>query len=210
MRLKSWATQHPVAAYIVLALAWSFSIWSLLFLVIAPGGMVHNPPPTALLIAAVGGVGPSFSGLVLTRLLYGRAGSAALTARLRHWRVGWWWLALLAIPALTALMPLLRWLLGYAVDGRAMLNLIVPGLGLGLLAGLMEEFGWRGFLLPHLLKRHSPLSGHVAGWGDLGRAMARLCRLFRPGRQGAGFLAAGAPAGPWPAHGLVAAADLGL
>ena len=100
MRLKSWATPHPVAAYLVLALAWSFSIWSLLFLVIAPGGMVRNPPSAALLIAVVGGVGPSLSGRVLTRYLYGRAGSAALKARLRHWRVGWWWLALLVIPAL--------------------------------------------------------------------------------------------------------------
>jgi membrane protease YdiL (CAAX protease family) len=38
-----------------------------------------------------------------------------------------------------------------------MLALLGPGIALGLTAGLMEEFGWRGFLLPHLLKRHSPL-----------------------------------------------------
>ena len=58
---------------------------------------------------------------------------------------------------ITALTPLLRWAAGYPVDTSAMLNLLGPGIALGLTAGLMEEFGWRGFLLPHLLKRHSPL-----------------------------------------------------
>jgi membrane protease YdiL (CAAX protease family) len=41
---------------------------------------------------------------------------------------------------------------------------------LGITAGLMEEFGWRGFLLPHLLQRYRPfvatlLTGLV--WGGL-------------------------------------------
>jgi membrane protease YdiL (CAAX protease family) len=51
-----------------------------------------------------------------------------------------------------------------------MLSLLGPGLGLGLTAGLMEELGWRGFLLPHLLKRYSPLvSSLLVGliWGGL-------------------------------------------
>ena len=85
-------------------------------------------------------------------------------------RVGGWWFALLVIPAVTALTPLARWLAGYPVDAAAMLSLLGPGLALGLTAGLMEEFGWRGFLLPHLLKRFSPfvatlLLGLV--WGGL-------------------------------------------
>ena len=63
-----------------------------------------------------------------------------LGARLRFGPVGGWWLALLIIPCISALTPLLRSIAGHAVDGRAMLGLIVPGLGLGLAAGLMEEF----------------------------------------------------------------------
>jgi uncharacterized protein len=167
---KIWITRHPIPAYVLLTIVWSWSIWSLLFLIIGPGGLTHDPPPLSFLIAVAGGLGPSLSGLLLTRLIYGRAGMKALGVRLRHGRVGRWWLALLIIPCITAITPLLRWTAGHAVDGRAMLVLIVPGLGLGLVAGLMEEFGWRGFLLPHLLKRYSPLvSALLVGliWGGL-------------------------------------------
>jgi membrane protease YdiL (CAAX protease family) len=122
------------------------------------------------LFVVVGGFGPSFSGVLLTWLIYGREGLRNLLGRLRHGLVGCWWLALLIIPCITAMTPLLRWIAGYPVDSRAMLGLIGPGLGLGLIAGLMEEGGWRGFLLPHLLKRHSPfvatlLTGLI--WGGL-------------------------------------------
>jgi membrane protease YdiL (CAAX protease family) len=156
---------------VLFTLAWSYSIWSLLFLVIEPGGLLHNPPPVSFLFVVAGGFGPSLSGLLCTWLIYGREGMQALGARLRNWQVGRWWLALLIIPGVTALTPLLRWLAGYDVDTSAMLALIGPGLGLGLTAGLMEEIGWRGFLLPHLLKRYSPLVSTlllgIVIWGGL-------------------------------------------
>ena len=123
------------------------------------------------MFVVVGGFGPSLSGLLCTWLIYGREGIQALGARLRNWQVGRWWLALLIIPGITALTPLLRWLAGYEVDASAMLALLGPGLGLGLTAGLMEEIGWRGFLLPHLLKRYSPLVATlllgIVIWGGL-------------------------------------------
>lgn len=168
---RSWVSRHPVTAYTLFTLAWSYSIWSLLFLVIEPGGLLHNPPPISFLFVVVGGFGPALSGLLCTWLIYGREGVQALGSRVRNWRVGRWWLALLIIPGITALTPLLRGLAGYEVDTSAMLALIGPGLGLGLTAGLMEEIGWRGFLLPHLLKRYSPLVATlllgIVIWGGL-------------------------------------------
>ena len=168
--MKAWIKRHPVTAFVILTLAWSWSIWSLLFLFIEPGGLLHNPPPASFLFVILGGVGPSLSGLLITRLIDGRAGMRALWVGLRRARVGRWWFALLIIPGVTALTPLLRWLAGHAVDGGAMLALIGPGLALGLTAGLMEEFGWRGFLLPRLLRRYSPLAATlIVGivWGGL-------------------------------------------
>jgi membrane protease YdiL (CAAX protease family) len=167
---KSLLKQHPVTAFVVLAVAWSWSIWSLLFFFIQPGGLLHDPPPLSFLFVVAGGFGPSLSGLLLTWLIDGREGIQALVVRLRHGRVGRWWLALLIIPCITAITPLLRWMAGYPVDGGAMIGLIAPGLGLGVVAGLMEELGWRGFLLPHLLRRHRPLvSALFVGliWGGL-------------------------------------------
>ncbi|HEX2991980.1 MAG TPA: CPBP family intramembrane glutamic endopeptidase [Anaerolineales bacterium] len=170
-RTGKWITSHPIMSYVLFTLAWSWSIWSLLFLVIEPGGLLHNPPPVSFLFVVVGGLGPSLSGLLCTWLIYGHDGMQTLGARLRNGQVGRWWLALLIIPSITALTPLLRWLSGYEVDTNAMLALIGPGLGLGLIAGLMEEIGWRGFLLPHLLKRYSPLVATlllgIVFWGGL-------------------------------------------
>ena len=127
MTLKSWIRRHPVIAYIVLAIAWSWSVWSLLFLFIQPGGLLHDPPLLSFVLVVTGGFGPSLSGLLLTRLIDGREGTQALMSRLRNGRVGRWWLALLIIPCVTALTPLLRWATGYPVDDRAMLGLIGPG-----------------------------------------------------------------------------------
>jgi membrane protease YdiL (CAAX protease family) len=170
MNLKTWIARHPILTYIILTVIWSFSIWSFLFLYIQPGGLMKSPPPISFLFVVLGGFGPSLSGLFTTWLVYGREGLQALWNRVRIGRVGGWWFALLVIPAVTALTPLLRWLAGYPVDIEAMLRLLGPGIALGLTAGLMEEFGWRGFLLPHLLKRYSPfLATLLLGliWGGL-------------------------------------------
>ncbi|GEM_PF-2819713 len=169
MKSRNWFVRHPIFTYVLLTVIWSFSIWSLLFLFIKPGGLM-NAEPGAFIFVILGGFGPSLSGVFTTWLVYGREGLQALWARARMGRVGKWWLALLIIPVVTALTPLLRWAAGFPVDVNAMLGLLGPGIGLGLTAGLMEEFGWRGFLLPHLLKRHSPfvatlLLGLI--WGGL-------------------------------------------
>ncbi|EFO79864.1 hypothetical protein OSCT_2239 [Oscillochloris trichoides DG-6] len=169
MNIKAWFVRHPILTYLILTMIWSFGIWSCLFLYIKPGGLMQAPP-SAFIFVILGGFGPSLSGLFTTWLVYGREGLHALWARVRMGKVGRWWLALLVIPAVTALTPLVRWLAGYPVDSGAMLNLLGPGIALGLTAGLMEEFGWRGFLLPHLLKRHSPLVATLLlglVWGGL-------------------------------------------
>lgn len=162
--------RHPAAAFLLLTLLCSWGIWSLLFLFGGRGVLTRNPPPLAFVAAGLGACCPSLAGLFLTWRIYGREGMTALGTRLRRRPEGRWWLALLIIPLATALTPLLRSLAGHPQDGRAMLDLLLPGLGLGLAAGLMEEFGWRGFLLPHLFKRRSPLvSSLLIGliWGGL-------------------------------------------
>jgi membrane protease YdiL (CAAX protease family) len=196
MNIKSWISRHPILSFTLLTMVWSWGIWSFLFLFIPPGGLAHNPPPITFVFVVLGGFGPTLTGLLLTRVIYGRDGMNDLGARLRNWRVGRWWLALLIIPAITALTPLIRWLAGYPVDSQAMLGLLGAGIGLGFTAGLMEEIGWRGFLLPHLLKRYSPLKATLLlgliwglvwhgyadyfGLGDKGLAFWPLMLLLGP------------------------------
>jgi membrane protease YdiL (CAAX protease family) len=167
---SSWIQDHPIATFVILVLGVSWSVWTFLFLIIEPGGIVHNPPALAYVIVVVGQAWATVCGILVTRLALGREGMQKLWGRLRNWRVGWWWLALLIIPSVTAVTPLLRWMTGYPVDTSAMLGLLIPGLILGLVSGFAEEFGWRGFLLPQLLKRFSPLvSTLLVGlvWGGL-------------------------------------------
>lgn len=170
MKLRAWIAQHPIFTYILLTVLWSFSIWSLLLLYIEPGELMTSAPPISFLFVILGGFGPTLSALLTTWLIYGREGLRELWKRVRIGRVGRWWLALLVIPAVTALTPVLRWAAGYPVNVDTMLQLLGPGIALGLIAGLMEEFGWRGFLLPHLLKRYSPLTATLLLgliWGGL-------------------------------------------
>lgn len=170
MNPKDWSRQHPATAFLLLTLAWSWGLWSLLFQYGGQAVLMQGPPAAAFAIAGLGACGPSLAGLALTAWLDGRAGLAALGRRLRLARLGRWWSALLIVPAVTAIVPLLRAALGQPQDGAAMLGLIGPGLALGLSAGLMEEFGWRGVLLPSLLRVTTPLrAALLVGlvWGGL-------------------------------------------
>ena len=108
MNLKTWVSRHPSLTYIILTLVWSFGIWSLLFLYIKPGELMKSAPPISFLFVVLGGFGPSLSGLLTTWLVYGHEGLQTLWDRVRIRRVGGWWLALLVIPTVTALTPLLR------------------------------------------------------------------------------------------------------
>jgi uncharacterized protein len=187
LNLIIWIRRHPIASYILFAMTWSWGIWSVMWTMIRPGGLAHNPPPLAFLFVVVGGFGPTLSGLLMTWLVDGRDGLRSIGARLRNGRVGRWWLALLIIPCVTAITPLLRWAAGYPGSLDAAAGLIGPGIGLGLTAGLMEEFGWRGFLLPHLLKRYTPLAATLIlslVWGGLWHGYADT---FALGDKGLAF-----------------------
>lgn len=75
---------------------------------------------------------------------------------------------------------MLRWIGGYPVDPGAMLARLGPALGFAIFAGLCEEPGWRGFLLPHLLTRRSPLAAALLVglvWGGLWHGYANYFGL---------------------------------
>lgn len=169
--MKLWIKYNPILAFIIFTLIWSWGFWSLLFLYIQPGGLLHNPPGIAFLIAGLGGFGPSVVGIILTKVIYGKEGMRSLWERVRNWKVGWWWLSILIIPAITLTTPVIRSFYGVPLDWYGFAKLIGPGIALGIAAGLSEEFGWRGFLLPHLLKKYSPLTATLligfVFWGGL-------------------------------------------
>lgn len=168
--------RHPVLTFYTLTFAIS---WGSLLLVVGPGAFVGiEPMPQSLflLIAVlVPLAGPYLPGILLTGLVYGRAGLRDLRARLLRWRVGvrWYAVALLTAPLLTAATLLALSLISPAylpaiVTSPNKVGLLVAGIALGLVVGFCEEIGWTGFATPELRKRHGILAtGLIMGvlWG---------------------------------------------
>jgi len=101
--------------------------------------------------------GPLISALIVIYVTKGIDGLKALLSKVFLWKVNLIWY-------LVALSPLFI----YLALGNVNLNLLgqinfLPNLGFGALlfwifnSGLGEEVGWRGFLLPQLQKKYSPI-----------------------------------------------------
>jgi membrane protease YdiL (CAAX protease family) len=133
--------------------------------------MQQGPDPSFFILAALGGIGPSVAGIITTAIVDGKAGMRDLFTRFRQWRVGFGWYAIaLGITPLIGLATLiLERVLGMPnatleeMLGTLPISLIYP-----IFAALGEEFGWRGFCLPRLQKRHSALKASLIiglAWG---------------------------------------------
>jgi membrane protease YdiL (CAAX protease family) len=169
--MKAFVTRHPAPIYLVLTFAIS---WGGVLIVVGPGGFPGTgerferllPIAVAVMIA-----GPSVAGLLLTALVYGRAGLRDFLARLFKWRVGAWWYAAALLIAPTLMMAVLfalslfspTFLPGiFVTDDGA--TLVLRGIAVALAAGIFEELGWTGFAIPTLRLRYGVLAtGIIVG-----------------------------------------------
>ena len=171
MNVKTLFKHHPIWAYLVVAYVFSWALWSVLVVTTPPGAMQEGISPTFIVLAMLGGIGPSLAGIVTTAIVDGKDGLRDLFARSGRWRVGiGWYAAALLITPLVALATLVvEKALGMPtatlkeMSGSLPISIIWP-----ILAALGEEFGWRGFYLPRLQKRHTALSSSIivaVAWG---------------------------------------------
>lgn len=119
--------------------------------------------------------GPSVAGILLTGLVYGRAGLHEFLSRLLRWRVGarWYAVALLTIwvlatPILFALSLVSPVFLPALVTSADKASLLLSAISVGLVGGFIEELGWTGFAVPGLKPRYGVLAtGLIVGflWG---------------------------------------------
>ncbi|WP_217920478.1 type II CAAX endopeptidase family protein [Halolamina sp. CBA1230] len=148
--------RHPVAAYFVLTLALSWSVW------IPVLSSVDGP--MARIAAIPGAFGPLAAAAVVTHLR-GESVRAWLASTLDWRRPARWYVAALAIPIGVglALAVVSVVMVGFE-DGTlvpALLTFAINVVFATLLGGGQEEFGWRGFALPHLQTRYSALTASV-------------------------------------------------
>jgi len=175
--IKAFIKRHPVLSYFALTFAISWG-GMLIAVGVGPGGFSATPEQFQTVVpyavpAMV--VGPSVAGLLLTGLLYGRAGLREFRSRLLRWRVGarWYAVALLTAPlSMTAVLLALSLTSPeflpriYTSDDKP--TLLLMGIAVGLGAGIFEELGWTGFAIPRMRLRYGVLStGLIMGvlWG---------------------------------------------
>jgi uncharacterized protein len=163
---RPWVRQHRMLAFFVLAYALSWAPWPL-----AAAGVL---PPEIFFFPG----GPLVAALVVIALSDGRRGYRQLLARLIRWRVGWIWYAVaLGFPVALVLVTGLvtTWSGAPALDLAGIAWADVAVLFLIRLVDVTdgaagEEPGWRGYAVPHLQVRFSPLATAgvlgvlVAGW----------------------------------------------
>jgi len=172
----SLVRRHPVIFYVVVAFAWTWT-YVIVFLIAFP--IPDNPVRTT-----PGDLGPTIGALVVTGVVAGRAGVAALLKQVIKWRVGivWYAIALVGLPlAYISSMALVPGAVGsytpFSFSDLALLPVLY--VFLGITGGpLTEEPGWRGFALPRLQRGRGPLVGTVIV--GLMWAAWHLPNYFRP------------------------------
>jgi uncharacterized protein len=147
--------RYPVAAYFALTFLIS---WTGALAVAAPPLIRHQPLPkmTGILMFPVMLLGPSFAGIVLTRIVDGKSGLRVLFSQMLRARVRPGWYTALLIPpvlVLTVLLFLQRFVSSVYAPNRFFMGILF-----GIPAGFLEEIGWMGYAFR---KMRSPSNGLV-------------------------------------------------
>ena len=164
--IKAFIKSHPVLSFYSLVFAIS---WGAILIVVGlgPGGLSATPQQFQMAVPyAVPAMvlGPGVAGILLTGLLYGRAGLREFRSRLLRWRVGarWYAVALLTAPLVFAAVFVPLSLISPEFLPRIFItsdkaSVVLMGIAAGLVAGIFEELGWTGFAIPRMRQRYGVL-----------------------------------------------------
>jgi membrane protease YdiL (CAAX protease family) len=139
--------RYPVVTYFALTFLIS---WTGALAVAAPHLIRDEPLPkmTGILMFPVMLLGPSFAGVVLTRIVDGKSGLRVLLSQMfRAWVPLRWYTALLLPPVLvlTVLLILERFVSPVYAPNRFFMGILF-----GIPAGFLEEIGWMGYAFPKM------------------------------------------------------------
>ncbi|HEY6251573.1 MAG TPA: CPBP family intramembrane glutamic endopeptidase [Candidatus Angelobacter sp.] len=139
--------RHPAASYFTLAFTIS---WTGALVVAAPHLLRHEPLPkmTGILMFPAMLLGPSVTGIFLTRIIDGSSGLRSLFSRMLAARFALRWYAALLIPPV--LVPLVLLCLERFVSSVYAPRHFFFGIAFAIPAGLLEEIGWMGYAFPKL------------------------------------------------------------
>ena len=182
-----WIAARPVIAFVAMAYGISWGLW----LVSSLLGGDESVLGAAMFV--LGGFGPALAALAVLRATGGSI--RAWVRSILHWRVpARYWLCALGLPAVVmASANLALVVLGEEVEWSLLGDRVVPYAGTFVLTlfflGAQEEPGWRGFALPRLQERFSPLTAtlvlgliwgvwHVPLYGPVGFVVPLVLAFF--------------------------------
>ncbi|HYI56563.1 MAG TPA: CPBP family intramembrane glutamic endopeptidase [Microlunatus sp.] len=160
--LKALVKRHPLAAFLVLALG-SVYVLSVIPILMQYDVIAGKDFPARLGIDmerfASGGLTVLLfsSALLVTYLDGGRSAIRQLFRRILRWRVGvgWWLVAVIALPLLTVIIAVLLGDTAVVPSGSVLWRELLGILVAFLLINLWEEAAWAGFLQTRLERRHN-------------------------------------------------------
>ena len=122
---------------------------------------------------------PALLAISLTAVSEGRAGVRSLLGKLAQWRISLKWVAMALVLALVIRLTMSLIALGLGMISTIQLRPGGPAQYIILAViffvfAIPEELGWRGYALPKLLERYTPLAaGLIVGvlWGSLHLAL---------------------------------------
>jgi membrane protease YdiL (CAAX protease family) len=148
--MKTFLKQHRLVSFFVIAFVLSWYPWVLALM----RGQTSGPNPLGPLVAAI----------IVTAVVYGRSGLREFFGRIVRWRVeAKWYAVTFAVPVLLCLIAVA---IALCFVPRSQVSILsiekmreLPErfLFILLFIGLGEEPGWRGFALPQLQIKYSPL-----------------------------------------------------
>lgn len=129
----------------------------------------HGLPVHLKMIQLIPAILPAW---ILSSFVSSNAGSCAIGQRILHRPSRWSWYAVLFFPVLLGFPSVIAYAFGAKLvwPGLGGVNLVSAATGAMsflsniLFAGLLEEPGWRGFLLDRLQSKFSPLSASLLVW----------------------------------------------
>jgi membrane protease YdiL (CAAX protease family) len=148
--------RYPTISLFILAQILSGGIAGLVLAGVLPSGVIF-----------LATFGTSVAGIILTAIADGKDGVRKLLGRLLTWRVGigWWAVAALHMAVITLVGLYVYNLFGGPSPDLGSLGplsgAIIALLMFVFTAGLGEELGWRGFLLPRLHGRYNALLASI-------------------------------------------------
>jgi membrane protease YdiL (CAAX protease family) len=164
MNSETTTKKNTLGLYVLLAFTISWVLWAYLVATSKPGSfMDEGPTPSFLVLAILGGFGPTLAGMAAFRIKKGKGGAGRLLASFKKWRVKtiWYILALLLVPCLGLLRFAFFTVAGEPLTFGAVSSRLALGLMWPIFASLGEEFGWRGTALPEAQSRSGPVSASL-------------------------------------------------